>query len=283
MPDTALGGTTTPTPVAAAAATPAPAATPQADPTEQKSWREVLPADIRDHSAIKGYTSLENMAKSHIHAQALIGKKGVIKPSDNASKEEWDAFYTSLGRPTKEKYELKVPDGKKVHPDMVETFKSLTFDAGLTPKQAQGILDGYLAAEEATVQKYQQDAAEETKRGIEALKTEWGAGYEKSVLLARQGVAKVGGDALRDHLVKTGFADDPVFIKAFAEMGKIFGEDSLREGGAIVANTPAEVEGRIQAVLADKNHPYYKPSDPGYARAQKEMNELFQQKALTRK
>src|ERR1043166_4213884 len=54
----------------------------------QVSWRDSLPDDIKGNATLANVQSVQDLAKGYIHAQGLIGKKGIIPPGDKASDEE---------------------------------------------------------------------------------------------------------------------------------------------------------------------------------------------------
>ena len=64
---------------------------------ETKTWRDSLPDDLKNNATLANFDNVENLAKSYVHAQSVIGKKGVIKPGEKASDEEWGNFYKELG------------------------------------------------------------------------------------------------------------------------------------------------------------------------------------------
>src|SRR6185503_11646998 len=75
------------------------------------SWRDTLPEDIRGNPTLSKYSDITNLAKAHIAAQEMIGKKGIIKPAPNSSPEEWRAFREALGVPSADKYDVPQPKG----------------------------------------------------------------------------------------------------------------------------------------------------------------------------
>lgn len=228
------------------------------------SWRDALPEDIRSNAAISSFTDIAALAKSHIHAQSQIGKKGAIVPGEKASDEEWGAFYRSIGVPEADKYEVAAPKDMAIAPDVLKGFKEVMSKNGVLPKAANETLNFY-----ATFQK-QQAIAEQALKGIETakalgeLKKEWGDAYERNLTSINMLVKEKGGDDVLKLLQSTTPivpGNNPLILKLLANAAKLMGEDKLREGGASTDQVePGELDNQINEVRAqlfalDKNDP----------------------------
>lgn len=249
--------------------------------TGTKSWHDSLPDDLKADAALTKFKDVPDLAKAYKHAQALIGKKGVILPGEKASDEEWAYFYKSLGQPELEKYELQGPKDKKVNPEAVSKFKEAAHKAGLLPKQAEKLLEFYTAQEgEALAQRTQAKQAE-AKQNLESLKKEWGQGWDKNVELARLAVKEVGGPEFAQYLETSGLGDDTRLISVMAKVGKLLGEDKIRGegGGRMDGKTPAEIEAEIGDIMGNPKHPYFDQSHPGHKGAVAMVESLFRMKA----
>jgi hypothetical protein len=67
-----------------------------------------VPDEYKEEKWAKDLKSPDDLWKKFAHSQKLIGRKGVIRPDENAPQEEWDAFYNAQGRPENpEGYEFK--------------------------------------------------------------------------------------------------------------------------------------------------------------------------------
>jgi hypothetical protein len=199
------------------------------------SWRDSLPEDIRANPAISSFTDVASLAKSHIHAQSQIGKKGAIVPGEKATDEEWSSFYRSIGVPTADKYEVAVPKDVTLAPETAKAFKELMANNGVLPKAAEKTLGFY-----AEFLKSQNAAAETARKAavekdIGAIKAEWGDAFERNanavLLLAKE---QGGEDVVK--ILQSGVpivpGAHPGFLKFLANAARLMGEDKLREGGA---------------------------------------------------
>lgn len=256
---------------------PSPSAPTTSLPPSPSSWRDSLPEDIKNHSAISQYEDVGALAKSYINAQSLIGKKGVIVPSEKASPEDWSNFYKQLGQPDLEKFEIKLPEGTELNPEVLNQFKDAAFKSGLLPKQAQGLLEWYTKFEKDTMATLQSQKQQSTAQEIDSLKKEWGDGFQKQVALAQMAVKELGGEGFVKYLVDSGLASNVPLTKFMAQVGKLLGEDKLRgEGVGAFGKTPQELDAEIQAMFEspafmDKNH-------GGHAKAMQQWEALQKQR-----
>jgi hypothetical protein len=232
-----------------------------------QSWRDTLPEEIRAHSSLSSFQDVGSLAKSFIHAQSLIGKKGVVVPGEKSTDEEWNNFYKSIGVPEADKYEVSTPKDVQVNEAAVKAFKENAHKAGLLPKQANQLLGWFTKFEQDQMASHAETRQQELKSQIEGLKKEWGEGYEKEVETAKFAVREVGGDEFTKHLNKTGFGNDPQLIKFMSKVAKLLGEDKLREGGiGEGADTTNDIRAQMDELRAngnenglfEKSHPNHK-------------------------
>lgn len=224
-----------------------------------KSWRDSLPEDIRENPTLKNFSDVANLAKSYIHAQSAIGKKGVIVPGEKASDEDWQNFYKSVGVPELDKYEVKLPQDRNANPETIAKFKEAAHKAGLLPKQAQEMLGWYSEYEANAVKAHQEATQANLTKELDGLKKEWGEGYDKQIALARMAVREVGGNDFVEYMNKSGMGNDPQLIRFMAKMGKALGEDKLRgdTSGRMGGMTPEEINDEINRITLDPGSPYH--------------------------
>jgi hypothetical protein len=256
------GGSSTPPPAAAGSGA-------------QSTWLDSLPDDLKSNTGLQQFSDVQNLAKSWVHAQSMIGKKGVIPPGEKASEEEYAKFYKELGLPEMDKYGIEAPKDVQVNPEFMKSFKEIAHKAGIMPKQAQGLLNWYIQAEQGTYKAQQDAKAKAVTENLQRLKSEWGQGYDKNIALGDMALKELGGDELVDHVVKSGLAKDPVFIKLMAKVGGVLGEDKLRgeDGRRFGGQSPAELQKEIDRLFATPE--YADTQHAGHGRAVQDMAELF--------
>jgi hypothetical protein len=241
-------------------------------------WRAGLPAELKDNQLLASFKSVDSLAKSYVHQSALVGKKGVIVPGEKASDAEREAFYDSIGRPTLEKYEIGVPEGAEVLPEVLTMLKQEAHKLGVLPKQAEGLLAFQSRLQAESDAAVEREVAAEAAAQLEGLKKEWGQGYQKQVALAQMAVKQTGGEEFAKYLNDTGLGNDVNLIKFMAKVGALLGEDKLRgEGGGSFGMTPKEINTKIQQLTA---HPAYADGAHGdHRRIVAEVAELYKMRS----
>lgn len=228
-----------------------------------QSWRDSLPEDIRANPSLLPVENVETLAKSYIHAQSLIGKKGVFPPGDKASPEDWGKFYDSLGRPAKDKYEIKPSDKVTVDPKVLEGFKEQAYNAGLMPQKAQEMLNWYAETTAAQAQAAQAEKQTQAIAQQAGLKQRWGEGYDKELARADLALTELGPEAAPyiKHLQESGLSKDVKLIELFNLMAKKYLKEDQLKGEAVgsMGQTPNEIEEELAKMWAhpamtDKNH-----------------------------
>ncbi len=222
-------------------------------PGTTSHWLEELPADavladpdagslpLREHPKLRQFRSVADLARSYLNQERLVGRKarGLVPPADDAPGEERAAFErewrAALGVPdAPEGYTLRLPRGVAPDNRAMPWFSKAAHGVGLTPAQAQGLLDRYhdLEAQVREDERLRLEAAraEAVRRVAEHFR---GRAAEQ-VELARRGfeaTARSAGLApgeARDFAATYG--DDLTFLRVFALIGQRMQEDGLVDG-----------------------------------------------------
>lgn len=240
---------------------------------EPKSWREALPEDIRSHAAISSFQDVPSLVKSYIHAQGMVGKKGVIVPGEKATAEDWNRYYKEIGVPEVDKYEVAAPKEYSIPPETLGKFKEVAVKNGLLPKQANELLGWYSQFEAQTLKEHTEGVAKESAEQLAGLKKEWGDGYDKNLQSAQFAAKEMGGDTFVKYLNDTGLGNDVNLIRIFAKVAPLLGEDKLREGGVSSEGmTPHEIHAKIADIRA--NPLFTDTSDPRRPALMREFESL---------
>lgn len=239
--------------------------------------RDGLPEDLRGHPALSSYTSLEGLARSHVAAQRMVGKR-----IEDASPEELGRFYSRHGRPEKpEAYDFGVspgPDGAAAEQpgELERSARAWFLDAGLSQRQAEVLYRHWNEFAVAQARDGEISAAEGRANAERELRSEWGRTYDRKVTAASRAVAEFGGEAMAEYLDETGLGNDPRLIRTFARIAELVGEDSLvgegdRQGDFSV--TPDAARGEIAKTLRDPA--YFDANHPEHAASVDRMQALF--------
>jgi len=228
-------------------------------------WVAQFSEDLRANPAWTGMRTINELGKSYLDLQGKASEAdglkqklegAIIKPGDNATSEEMEAFYRSIGRPDKaEEYQfddVQLPESLSQLREYDSEFKNLFHNLGLTPSQAKfahkGIMDMIL-----TQGKRNAELAEKYQREIsDTLRTEWKDSYDANIELARRGIRKAGElSGMSEQLIKfmddSRLGDNPMFIKMFHAIGKAISEDTaLGAGGQFKKEEerPTTLDGR---------------------------------------
>lgn len=244
-----------------------------------KSWLETLPEEIKSDPSLAVFKTPEELAKSFIHAQKMIGADKVVIPGEKSLPQDWENFYKKIGRPeAPEKYELPKLEGVEVEESMSKGFREAAFKAGLTPKQVADIFSWYGKDAKALVES--RSAAEEAqfKRSYEEFEKEVG-GKDKVMVhvdKARQAVRLLADDGLIKFLKEQRLDTHPQMIKFFSAMADKMGEGQIKgPAGAAPGMGAAEIQAKIDAIYA--NPAYLDRDHPQHSSLVDEASRLFSQ------
>ena len=202
--------------------------------------------DNRRVAEAKGWDSADKVVESYRNLEAKIGDS-LRPPADDAAPEEWQAFYTKLGRPDDPSaYEFKMPAGLSENfpydEGSVTAFAQWAHEAGLSGKQAQGLHDRfvhYLNAQfVSSVEAHDSVVADAHEEIIGA----WGEPstekYRRNVELANRALRELGGDGLAQSLRTRGAitADGEIADPAIGFMLQKAGERLFSEDQVFAAN-----------------------------------------------
>ncbi len=168
-----------------------------------------------------------------------------VKDADEAMK----ALERGLGYQPAEKPEdiaLKYPESftGAIDEGVENNFREFCVKEGITPKQAQALLDWQLGANREILDKVIED-------GTKALREAWGSRFDENrstALKAFSALDRRMNGELSGSVAGRNMANDPAFVRAFHEIGKLLSEDALSGGSG---GTPSD--GRESAEDTYKN------------------------------
>ena len=242
----------------------------------------MLPEEIRDHPSLHPIKDVENLARSYVNAQRLIGADKLPMPV-NPSEEDLDRIYSRLGRPeSPDGYQLSV-DGNIVTEDVASQFADVAHNLRLTPEQASGIMDYYRSAVENTGVANIQQSQEMQEQAMESLRQEWGRAYDQKI----QAAASVAQEFMDTDIFNLTLADgsrlgdNPGFIKAMANVAdfkrSVTSEDTVSESAQSNVMTPREAQAEIDSIMNDRKNAYWDKSNPvARQRAIQRVQELME-------
>lgn len=254
----------------------------------------ITSADLINDPSIKDFKTVDDLAKSYVHAKSMLGRSVRI-PYEDASKDAYDEFYqkladvpgvvrmdgdnveevyNKLGRPeSPDKYQVDFK--MEVNPAVQSKAFEIGHKLGLNSKQMQGWADfqsDLVAAE--------QEQTEKTVGEFQTrIKQEFGAEFDNRLHAAKEAVRIYGekypelAQALKNPLV----GNNPGLVSIFAELGKNLIEGKVTGGESTVkyGMTPSEALDRIDAIRSDKSHAFNDRKHPGHARAVEKMERMY--------
>ena len=241
----------------------------------------LIPEDIRQHPSLSPIKDVENLARSYVNAQRLIGADKVPMPV-NPTDEDLDRIYDRLGRPeSPDKYGIS-PDGNILTEERATEYADIAHKLRLTPDQAQGVLDYYRSVAEndmtsmttANTQAMEQSAAE--------LQAEWGDNYDAKMQSAQKVVDQFeAGNIMEMQLADgTKLGNHPEVIRAFAKIADfrqtVTSEDTVSESTSSMGMSVQQAGNEIQAIMGDRSHAYWDKKNPQHQQAVDRMAQLME-------
>lgn len=242
-----------------------------------QDWRTSLPEDIRGEESIKNFKDVADLTKGFIETKKLVGNATKI-PKADAKPEEWDTFYSKLGRPeSPDKYDFKLPEGITADEALMKEFRTAAHASGLQPRQAQGLLDWFNKNQGERMASYTKTMEE----GVGKLKGEWGGKFDEKLSVASRAVKELGGDELISLLEETGLGNHPTLVKFFAKLGESTMEDKIIVGDTSSGDQQSKdaILMKIAEIQNDPKHPVNDiraPYDERQA-AIRQLSELYKQ------
>lgn len=231
-------------------ATAAPAAPASAPPaSEPAEWMRSITTD----SEALGWLANKNFKTPGDMVDAFRQTERAFHtaiPGENDPAERWEQFYKRIGRPeSPDGYQVSAPDGYETNPEFTGRFRDTAHKMGLTAKQASGMVEWYNAEALATLQQ----EANAQREQQQALRSEWGADFNKNIEVARRGMQVLGVDNATLGGIGRGIGVDQA-LKLMAKLGTMTSEDVLRSGGSTPGFTVSEesAQAALETFEADR-------------------------------
>jgi hypothetical protein len=272
--------------------------TPPADggtPPPSTDWRESIPEQFREAPFFKDAKTPDE-ALQHISNAASYMGNSIRIPGPDASDADRQSFYqkltekapgvmpkpdgtnmeqvwNSLGRPSDPKeYRFDPPDGTEIPGDF-ESFAQVAHKHGLTQDQFKGVLNDIVTQQVTQSETLQAQQNEEMK----ALSIEWGLAFDNNLSAVKNFLRLTDAPEGIVDLIAEG-AMSPAEIKwihSIATQTKSSTELANQgQGNNSGMLPPAEAKDRIQEILNNQDHPYWRADDPRHHDAVKKMVEL---------
>jgi len=243
----------------------------------------MIPEELRQHPSISPIKDVENLARSYVNAQRLIGADKIAVPV-NPTDEDLDRIYDRLGRPeTPNDYGFDV-DGNVITEELAANYADVAHKLRLTPDQAKGILDYYRSTVEQEGAQSLELAEVAKEQTVQSLRQEWGRAFDQKVEAAARVAQEFADPEMFNITLADGskLGDNAEFIKAFAKIAdfrqSVTSEDTVAEMSQSSVMTPATAQAEIDAIMNDKSHAYWDRKNPiARQKAVERMQHLMEQ------
>jgi hypothetical protein len=164
---------------------------------------QMVPEELREHPSLSPIKDVENLARSYVNAQRLIGADKIPVPV-NPTDEDLDNIYNRLGRPESvDGYEIAV-DGNIVTEDVAKSYADIAHKLRLTPDQANGIMDYYRSMASQASEMTTEAETQQRSQTEMALRKEWGDDFDARIEDAGKIAQQFGGGELLEMKLADG-------------------------------------------------------------------------------
>ena len=252
--------------------------------TPQPTWRDNLSPDIKEHPALATFKTVDDLAKSHLNAQQMIGREKIPVPPKEATldSQEYGVIFDRLGRPSDPQGyvlpDLQLPAGAEAPPEMVKEFKAKAHSIGLLPAQVAELYKYDYERQVAAAQQATQAQTEELQTTETSLRKKFGKSYDAKLSSINGLINKFGGKEMAQLVAQSGMGRNEKFLNFLATIAANFGEDGELTGDPVRAHilSPDEASKKIKQIKGNTKHPWHLRDHPEHEDAMKEMEHLFQ-------
>jgi len=230
------------------------------DGTLAEGWRDkYVPEDLRKEKVYDTIKDLPTAFKTLGHQAKLVGRKGILLPTETSGESEWDAFHEATGRPkTAEEYVMEIPEenADNFSEDLITEARGIFHGLGFNQKQVDTLWEfekKRVAAMEKTLDDFE---TQEKTEAETALRNKWGTAYDENLHLVNRMISEnaVEGEE-RDYLLAE-YGNDPKLAGFLGNIAKKFVEHKIITD---VETPSADIQSQINDLMAT---PAYK--DPAF-------------------
>lgn len=203
----------------------------QAPPVEQpitptpSHW---LGETIKEHPSLERFKDPGSLAKSYLELEKGYSSR-VPLPSHDAPQEKWDEYYNRMRPKDASEYNMAMPGIDDLDPEKMSKWQQAFHQAGLHPKQVQGILDHFTKEIVQDQQAQSQYTIEQQTKAQVEMKQAWGANYEANKGMILSMLHEQGGQELQAKLAPS-LESDPQVSNFLYEAAKVMRSSGVLTG-----------------------------------------------------
>ena len=239
-------------------------------------FKSLIPESFKEEKSLENFDNMEDLLKSYLHAQKMVGADKIPVPNKFATDEDWKEVFTRLGAPkSPEDYKYSFKDDE-VDPNQLKTFNETAHKLGLLPKQAEALVKYYNDLNKGQSEQLEAQAIEAQTKTEADLKKEFGPQFNKRLDQAKRlAINTLGEDFLNKTVLKDGsrLGDNFEVIKAFSNLADKLSEDEVVKGEGSEYQTAKDIEKQIDE-LTQQGSAYWQNQHPNHKKAVDEVLKL---------
>jgi len=242
----------------------------------KENFKDNIPEEYREEKSLENINSMDDLVKSFLHAQKLVGTNKIPVPNKHSTDEDWNEVFKRLGAPdSPEGYQYNLKD-QELDQNQVQEFNKEAHKLGLLPKQAEGLIKFYNEMQGNKASSEEEQAAQAQLNTETELKKEYGPQFAKRLDQAKKlAVGTLGQEFLEKTYLKDGsrLGDNLNVIKAFSNLADKLSEDEIIKGDGTDYMTAKEIEKEIDD-LTQEGSPYWQKTHPNHQKNVQEVLKL---------
>lgn len=158
-------------------------------------------------------------------------------------------------QPKNVKFELKLPEGTSLGKDAIERTVAFARERGLSPEQAQAVLERESASLSSYVEGQKKLFEDETNKWYAEFQSDkefGGDKFEESRKLANRALVRFGDDAFINNLRESGFNNHPGLTRLLVRVGRMTKDDSLVMSPAANPSSQERLADRLYSKTKEK-------------------------------
>ena len=239
-------------------------------------FKSLIPESFKEEKSLENFDNMEDLLKSYLHAQKMVGADKIPVPNKFATDEDWKEVFSRLGAPkSPEDYKYSFKDDQ-VDPNQLKSFNETAHRLGLLPKQAEALVKYYNDLNKGQSEQLEAQAIVAQEKTEADLKKEFGPQFNKRLDQAKRlAINTLGEDFLNKTVLKDGsrLGDNLEVIKAFSSLADKLSEDEIVKGEGSDYQTVKDIEKQI-AELTQQGSAYWQNQHPNHKQAVDEVLKL---------
>lgn len=230
--------------------------------TLAEGWRDrYVPEDLRNDKVYDSIKDLSGAFKTIGHQAKLVGRKGILLPTETSGESEWDTFYEARNRPkTADEYVMEIPEENPddFSEDLITEARGVfhSHPCGFNQKQVDVLWEfekKRVAAQNKALDDFE---AQEKTEADTALRNKWGTAYDENLHLVNRMISENAAEGEeRDYLLAE-YGNDPKLAGFLGNIAKKFIEHKIITD---IETPSADIQSKINEYM---DTPAYK--DPAF-------------------